>query len=208
MAVPRLLLADDQTMFVQALAELLRSKYELVDIVENGRALVESSLKHKPDVIVTDVTMPLMNGIDAIRRLRKEETPPKVIFLTMHGDPEIVAECVRSGASGFVKKESCYEELVAAIDAVLNNQVYFPPGTSEEVLASDAKSTGALDPLTSRQREILQLLAEGNTAKEIAAMMNVSTRTIEWHKYRMMRVLRVQNSAELVRYAVRSKLVV
>ena len=208
MAVPRLLLADDQTMFVQALAELLRSKYELVDIVENGRALVESSLKHKPDVIVTDVTMPLMNGIDAIRRLRKEETPPKVIFLTMHGDPEIVAECVRSGASGFVKKESCYEELVAAIDAVLNNNVYFPPGTSAEVLASDAKSAGAVDPLTSRQREILQLLAEGNTAKEIAAMMNVSTRTIEWHKYRMMRVLGVQNSAELVRYAVRSKLVV
>jgi DNA-binding NarL/FixJ family response regulator len=207
MALARLLLADDHVMFVQALAKLLRSRFDLVDIVENGRALWESSLNHKPDVIVTDITMPLMNGIEAVRRLRKEGVLAKIIFLTMHADDEIVAECFRAGASGFVNKACCYDELLVAIDVVLNNNFYIPPGISADVLTNDAKPAGGLDLLTSRQREILQLFAEGNTAKEIASLMNLSTRTIEWHKYRMMRALHVESSAQLVRYAVKSKLV-
>jgi len=192
------------------LVNLLNPKYGIVDVVDNGRALQESFRKHRPDAIVTDITMPLMNGLEAIRQLQKEGNSPRVVFLTMHHDIDLVRECFRCGGSAFVTKERSCDELIIAIEAVLKNHTYVSPGFPASVsdVSAAANSTAPrMDPLTSRQREILQLFAEGKTMKTIATIMNLSTRTVEWHKYRMMQVLNVQNSAELVRYALRTKLV-
>src|SRR5262245_62010574 len=130
----RVLLADDHMLFVQALAQLLAPKYDVVDIVGDGRALQTSARKHKPDVIVTDITMPLMNGLESARALLKDMHPPKIIFLTMHADPEIARECFNCGGSGFVNKESSYDELLTAIEAVLQNHMYLSPTVSSGLI--------------------------------------------------------------------------
>jgi DNA-binding NarL/FixJ family response regulator len=207
----RVLLADDHNVFAQALNDLLAQRYEVVEIVGDGRALQAAARKHKPDVIVTDITMPLMSGLESIRALRKDIHKPKVVFLTMHADAELARECFRAGASAFVTKDLSYDELIAAIDSALANELYLSPNIAAGLMdglkeTNEAESDA--DPLTPRQREILQLLAEGKTMKEIASVTNLSTRTVEWHKYRMMRLLRIQRSAELVQHAVKMKLVV
>jgi DNA-binding NarL/FixJ family response regulator len=205
----RVVLADDHILFTQALAELLAEKYELLDIVTDGKALVASVRQHNPDVVLVDVTMPLMNGLDSARLLRKEPGPPKIIFLTMHSERDLVRECFHSGASGFLTKESGFEEIANAIDAVMANQTYVSRNSAVDLagVLSEPLEGRRTDELTSRQREILQLFAEGKTMKEIAFATNLSTRTVEWHKYRMMRMLHVRRSAELVQYAVKMKLV-
>lgn len=206
----RVVLADDHVLFAQALARLLAEKYEVLDIVGDGKALVASVRQHQPDVAIVDITMPLMNGLDSVRLLRKDLQPPRIIFLTMHGETDIVRECFQSGASGFLTKESPFDELVSAIDAVMTNQKYVSPGNAAgfvEVSEDDTDGGRRFGVLTSRQREILQLFAEGKTMKEIASVTNLSTRTVEWHKYRMMRMLNVRRSAELVQHAIRMKLV-
>jgi DNA-binding NarL/FixJ family response regulator len=206
----RVLLADDHELFLQALQKLLTPRYDVVGAVENGRALQESFRSLQPDVIVTDITMPLMNGLEAIRQLRKEGNLPKVVFLTMHDDAALVRECFDAGASAFLTKSSVSEELITAIEAVLMNHRYVSSLLPADVLTvrlHSRETDGHVDLLTSRQREILQLFAEGNTMKEIARMMNLSTRTVEWHKYRMMRSLHAENSAQLVRHALKAKLV-
>ncbi len=206
----RILLADDHPLFTQALKLMLDERYEVVDIVTDGKALIAASQKHKPDLIITDVTMPLMNGLDAVRCLGKDTHRPKIIFLTMHSDSDIVRDCLASGGAGFVTKDSSYSELVVAIDAVLANHTYISPNlgtTIMEQLTHPATSPTEAEQLTTRQREILQLFAEGKTMKEIATVTNLSTRTVEWHKYQMMKQLGVRRSSQLVQHAVRKKLV-
>jgi DNA-binding NarL/FixJ family response regulator len=211
MSTTRLLLADDHILFVEALVVLLRPKYDIVGVVENGRTLQEYSRRLQPDVIVTDITMPLLNGLEAVRRVRKEEAhPPKVVFLSMHADPDLARECFKCGGSAFVTKECSYDELTTAIEAALGNHMYLSPAIAADlldVLSNPTNVRSDYDQLTDRQREILQLLAEGKTTKEIAFALNLSTRTVEWHKYRTMRMLHVRTNAEMLRCAVRLKLV-
>jgi NarL family two-component system response regulator LiaR len=206
----RVLLADDHILFAQAIARLLAQRYEVVDIVGDGKALQASARAHKPDVIVADITMPHMSGLDSVRSLRRESHMPKIVFLTMHAETELARECFRSGGSAFVTKESGFDELVTAIETVLSNKRYISPNIAAGVIDLAKESPAAsseLDELTTRQREILQLFAEGKTMKEIATLTNLSTRTVEWHKYRMMRMLGVERSAELIQHAVRMRLV-
>jgi len=206
----RVLLADDHVLFAQAVARLLAQRFEVVDVVGDGRALLNSARNHKPDVVVVDVTMPLMSGLDSVRSLCKDQYTPKIVFLTMHGDVAIARECFSCGASAFVDKEGGGDELLVAIDTVMANQLYVSPSVAESVidlLRSPTSADGEFEVLTSRQREILQLFAEGKTMKEIASFTQLSTRTVEWHKYRLMRALHVTRSAELVQHAVRMKLV-
>ena len=206
----RIVLADDHSLFAQAVAQLLGQRYTVVDIVADGRALQTSVRAHQPDVIVTDVTMPLMSGLESIRLLRKDNQMPKVVFLTMHADTELARECFNCGGSAFVNKESSYDELLVAIDAVMANQQYLSPSIAGGFvdLATDTSAPTESEQLTSRQREILQLFAEGKTMKEIASLTNLSTRTVEWHKYKIMRILGARCSAELIHHAMRMKLVV
>jgi DNA-binding NarL/FixJ family response regulator len=206
----RVLLADDHVLFAETLSHLLAKRYEIVDIVGDGRALLASARKYKPDVIVVDVTMPLMSGLESVRTLRKDSHIPKVVFLTMHTDTELARECLNCGAAAFVSKESSFDELSVAIDTVMSDQPYISPNVAAGAagdLTKPAAVSNQFVPLTARQREILHLFAEGKTTKEIASFINLSTRTVEWHKYRIMRTLRVRRSAELVQYAVRMKMV-
>ncbi len=207
---PRLLLADDHVLLLDVLQPVLSARYEVIAAVHDGRALLEACRALKPDVIITDITMPLLNGLDAIRQLKRLMSLPKVVFLTMHHDFELVRECFRFGGSAFVAKERSCEDLLAAIAAVLRNHRYVSPEflsvLSELTPDSDCANERS-DPLTSRQREILQLFAEGKSVKEIAVALNLSTRTVEWHKYRTMEVLHAANGAELIRYAIKIRLV-
>jgi DNA-binding NarL/FixJ family response regulator len=155
--------------------------------------------------------MPLMSGLESIRSLQKDSIIPKIVFLTMHADTELARECFNCGGTGFVTKECSFDELIVAIDTVMSNRLYLSPNIAAgliDTLREPGASGSEFDPLTSRQREILQLFAEGKTMKEIASVTNLSTRTVEWHKYRIMRMLNVRRSAELVQHAVRMKLVV
>jgi DNA-binding NarL/FixJ family response regulator len=206
----RVLVADDHNLFAQALVHLLAQRYEVVDVVADGKALLASTEKHKPDVVITDITMPLMSGLESARSLRKAQYTPKIVFLTMHADAELARECFNCGGSAFVNKESSYDELLVAIDAVMANQQYLSPSIAGGFvdLATDTSAPNESEQLTSRQREILQLFAEGKTMKEIASMTNLSTRTVEWHKYKIMRILGARCSAELIHHAMRMKLVV
>jgi DNA-binding NarL/FixJ family response regulator len=206
----RVLLADDHLLFVEALRGLLEPKYDVVDTVSNGKALQVSARAHKPDVIVADVTMPLMNGLNGVRSLRGERYIPKIVFLTMHADPELVRECFNSGGSAFVIKDSSFDELTIAIDAVLEGRQYVSPSVAAGLVnppIEHSTEESGFDLLSARQREILQLLAEGKATKEIATITNLSTRTVEWHKYRMMRLLNARRGTDLIKYAFRMKLV-
>jgi DNA-binding NarL/FixJ family response regulator len=206
----RVLLADDHVLFAQALKAMLQPKYEVVDIVGNGRDLQIAARAQKPDVIVADITMPLMNGLDGIRALRTERYMPKIVFLTMHSDARLVRECFNCGGSAFVVKDCGFEELTVAIEAVLEGRQYVSASIAADLMDTLRKPSDeqfAFGALTSRQREILQLLAEGKTTKEIARITSLSTRTIEWHKYRIMRLLNARRGAELIRYAFQMKLV-
>ena len=206
----RVVLADDHALFVQAMAQLLAPTYDVVDIVGDGRSLQVSARTHKPDVIVTDVTMPLLGGMESVRLLSKDSQPPKVVFLTMHAEPELARECFNCGGSAFVTKESGVGELIAAIDTVMSNQLYLSSNIAGGLIEALRGESNGSEPehLTCRQREMLQMFAEGKSMKEIACDANLSTRTVEWHKYQLMRILRVRSSAELVQRAVRMKLVI
>jgi DNA-binding NarL/FixJ family response regulator len=205
----RVLLAEDHTLFAQALTDRLSQKYDVVDIARDGKSLVAAARKYRPDVIIADITMPFMSGLESIRSLRKDPYTPKIVFLTMHADIHLARECFKCGASAFVSKECSYNDLIAAIDAVMANHQYVSPNIASEVVdvLRDPDNTNS-ESLTARQLEILQLFAEGKTMKEIASITNLSTRTVEWHKYRMMRMLHVRRSAELVQEAMRMKLVI
>jgi DNA-binding NarL/FixJ family response regulator len=211
MSRPRILLADDHRIVAEGLKELLTPEFELLGIVEDGRVLVEEAKKLRPDVIVADITMPHLNGIDALAQLKKHDPGVKVVFLTMHREVAYARRALEAGAFGFVLKHSAPDELVTAIRAALQGQKYITPAMAGEVLESIQRdpesSKDPVSSLTPRQREILQLLAEGKTAKEIAAILEISTRTVEFHKYEMMQSTGIQTSAELVHFAIKHGLV-
>jgi DNA-binding NarL/FixJ family response regulator len=202
---PRILLADDHKMFAQGLRSLLEDEFELVGTVTDGQALIEAAHELDPDVIVVDISMPVLNGLDAVRQLTKEGTPARIIFLTMHADDSLVAEAFRCGGSGYVLKQSAGEELISAIGQVLAGHKYVTPLVATE--SARGLSKGVDRPqalrLTPRQREVLQLIIEGCTMKEIAARLGISTRTAESHKYEMMQGLGVESTAELIQYALK-----
>ncbi len=208
---PRVLLADDHLLVAEALKSLLAPDFDLVGVVGDGRGLLEAAATLKPDVIVADVSMPHLNGIDALIRLREDGNRTPVVFLTMHRDVSFARRALDAGASGFVLKHSAPTELVAAIRAALQGQTYLTPELAGEVLEAMKKGTETTgDPvgsLTPRQREVLQLLAEGRSAKEIASSLGISTRTVEFHKYQMMETLDLHSSAELTHFAIKHGLV-
>jgi DNA-binding NarL/FixJ family response regulator len=208
---PRVLLADDHLLVAEALTSLLTPEFELVGVVEDGRALVEAAATLRPDVIVADVTMPHLNGIDALVQLRQSGNPVPVVFLTMHRDVTFARRALEAGASGFVLKHSASIELITAVRAALEGRTYLTPQIAGEVLeAMNQGPTGTVDPirsLTPRQREVLQLLAEGRSAKEIASSLSISARTVEFHKYQMMETLDIHTNAELIHFAIKHGLV-
>jgi DNA-binding NarL/FixJ family response regulator len=206
----RILLADDHRIVAEGMKSLLESEFGPVTIVEDGRALVAAAEKLRPDVIVADISMPLLNGIDAARLIRKSQNDIRIVFLTMHTDPSYAAAAFEAGASGYVLKHAAPAELVTAIQYALQDKQYVSPliaGDLLEFYKSGEQKRFDESKLTPRQREILQLLAEGRPAKEIATILNLSARTVEFHKYRMMAELGIQSSAELVRFAVEHHIV-
>ena len=209
--LPRLLLADDHLMVAEALKSLLASEFELVGVVEDGATMVEAARTLNPDVIVADVTMPRLNGIAALVRLRQEGLRMPVVFLTMHRDASFARRALEAGAAGFVLKHSASVELVLAIRAALEGKTYLTPQLAGEVLeAMQGGPRHGDDPvaaLTPRQLEVLQQLAEGRSAKEIASSLSISPRTVEFHKYQMMETLGLHTSAELIHFAIKNGLV-
>jgi DNA-binding NarL/FixJ family response regulator len=205
------LLADDHAILMDGLLHMVRQDFDVVGVARDGRQMVEMARQFHPDVIVTDISMPQLNGIDAARILRKEAISGKLLFLTMHADLPLVEEAFRAGASGYILKLCGAEEFVKAIKCVARGSTYITPLLAGDLI-STLLTTGSQDvsresTLTLRQREVLQLLAEGKTMKEVAAQLGISTRTAESHKYEIMRQLGVQTTAGLIRYAVRIKLV-
>jgi len=207
MKKPRILLADDHRMVAEGLRGLLEAEYQLVGIVEDGRALLEAADKLVPDVVVADVSMPLLNGIEAVRQLKKKNKEIAVVFLTMHLDVAYAASAFEAGASGYVLKHSAPSELLTAISSALKGRTYITPLLAGDLLnyqrnrPKGGKEDG-LSSLTSRQREVLQLIAEGLSVKESATVLGISTRTVEFHKYSIMESLGLKSSAELMRFAV------
>jgi DNA-binding NarL/FixJ family response regulator len=208
---PRVLLCDDHRLVAEALKSLLAPEFDLVGVVEDGHALLEAAGALRPDVIVADVTMPHLNGIEALVQLRQGGDHVPVVFLTMHRDVTFARRALEAGASGFVLKHSAPAELVLAIRAALEGKTYLTPQLAGEVLESMKQGTErSNDPvvsLTPRQREVLQLLAEGRSAKEIAASLSISARTVEFHKYQLMETLGLHTNAELTHFAIKHGLV-
>jgi DNA-binding NarL/FixJ family response regulator len=201
----KILLADDHKMFSEGLRSLLEDGHDLFS-VEDGQALVDIAARIDPDIIIVDISMPVLNGFDAVRKLKKMGCSAKIIFLTMHADADLVAEAVRCGASAYVLKQSVGEELMTAITQVMEGKVYLPP--RDKVLDGSVEKNRAHSlKLTPRQTEVLRLIAQGHTMKEIAAVLGISTRTAESHKYEMMEALGIGTTAELVQYAMKLGLI-
>jgi DNA-binding NarL/FixJ family response regulator len=207
MKKPRILLADDHQIVLEGLKSLLGGEFEVVGTVEDGRALVEQAALLHPDVIVADISMPRLNGIEAARQIKKTDQNIKIVFLTMHLDATYAANAFEAGASGFVLKHSAPSELITAIQDVMKGQTYVTPLIAGELIRTyregDLQKKDSDRKISPRQREILQLLAEGKSSKEIASILKISARTVEFHKYRMMEQLNIKTSAELVQYAVK-----
>jgi DNA-binding NarL/FixJ family response regulator len=206
---PRVLLADDHALLLSAFEKLLAEDCEVVGKASDGRALVAAAEVLKPDVIVLDIQMPLLNGLEAARQIKQRVRDAKLVFLTINEDPDLAAEAFRSGASGYLLKRSAASELTTAIREVMQGRSYVTPLVTAGLVGSlmqpseQKRSPG----LTPRQREILQLLAEGRSMKEVAGVLNVTPKTVAFHKYRMMEQLRAKSTAELIQYAVKHHIV-
>jgi len=205
---PRVLLADDHALLLGALEKLLSAECEVVGQVADGRALVEAADRLKPDVIVLDISMPNLNGLEAGRQIKQRLRSVKLVFITMNEDPDLAAEAFRAGASGYLLKQSAATELMAAIRQVMQGRSYVTPLMTEGLMEAlmQPPEHGQTE-LTPRQREILQLLAEGRSMKEVATLLRITPSTVAFHKYRMMEQLKVKSSAELVQYAVKHHIV-
>jgi DNA-binding NarL/FixJ family response regulator len=203
----RVLLADDHVIVAEALKRLLEPEFELVGVVDDGFALLEAAAEKKPDVIVTDISMPGLNGIEALEELKKKNPDVHVVVLTMHREVAYARRALDAGALGYVLKHSAPEELVMAVRAAAAGRAFITPAIAGEVLHSvrsgDGAATDPANKLTLRQREILRLLADGLSAKKIAKRLKISPRTVEFHKYTMMETLGVSTSAELIRFALK-----
>jgi DNA-binding NarL/FixJ family response regulator len=208
-AKARVLIADDHTLVAEAFKRLLEPECEVVGTVADGRALLRAAPQLSPDLVLVDLNMPLLNGLDASEQLKQAMPKIKIIVLTMNEDPEIAAETMRKWASGYLLKKSAGSELLKAVRDVLRGAKYITPALQDaiaELDARDSRSTSSRT-LTPRQREVLQLLAEGHTMKEAAAILNVATRTVAFHKYRIMQEFGLENNSELLRFAMKQKLV-
>jgi len=209
--LPRILIADDHTLVAEACKKLLDSEYEVVGTVSDGRALVRAAVELRPHLIIVDVAMPLLNGLDAGQQVKEFLPSVKLVFLTMNPDADLVAEAFRRGASGYLLKTCAASELAIAVREVLRGKSYLSPmiakDTVDFLLRQDKKRIDEEDRLTDRQREVLQLLAEGKCMKEVAGVLNITTRTVAFHKYRIMELLDAKSSAELVQYAIRNHLI-
>ena len=207
MTRPRILMADDHLMLLEAFKALLEPDFDVVGTVTDGRALLEEFSRLHPDVVLLDVAMPLLNGLDAGRQLKAQRRSVKLIYLTMNPDPDLAGEALRLGASGYVLKSSAAQELKQAIHEALRGRSYITPLITRDVVGSLIQQRTSRNELTTRQREVLQLLAEGKSMKEVAAILDLTPRTVAFHKYRMMEQLRLKTSAELVTFAVREGVV-
>ena len=209
MPAPRVLLADDHHLLLGALEKLLQEDCQIVGRVSDGHALVAAAQQLKPDVIVLDVAMPLLNGLEAGRQIKQALRSVKLIYVTMNEDPDIAAEAFRVGASAYLLKRSTPVELLTAIREVMLGRSYVTPLVTEQLVESLLKveEHKAGQELTSRQREILQLVAEGRSMKEIAGVLDITPRTVAHHKYRLMDQLHIKSTAELVQYAVKHNMV-
>ena len=203
----RLLLADDHKIILDGLRSLLESEFEIVGTAGDGRALVAAMEQLRPDVIVVDISMPLLNGIEAVRQIKKLDKRVKVIFLTMHPDVTYAIRAFEAGASGYVLKHSASSELLTAIHEAIKGRTYVTPLIAGELLQAYKGETYGqaeeMEQLTQRQREILQLLVDGNSAKEIANLLNISPRTVEFHKYNMMSKLNLKSLSALIQYGIK-----
>jgi len=206
---PRVLLADDHALLLAAFEKLLADHCEVVGVVSDGRALVDAAERLRPDVIVLDIAMPLLNGLDAGRQIKQKLREVRLVFLTMNEDPALAAEAFRAGASAYLLKRSAASELRTALDEVMRGRSYVTPlvtGGMVEALLDHGKGPQPVE-LTPRQREVLQLLAEGRSMKEVATVLKLAPRTIAFHKYEMMKQLGITSTAELIQYAVRQHIV-
>jgi DNA-binding NarL/FixJ family response regulator len=211
MKLPRVILADDHNILVDAFRKLLEAHVEIVATVADGRALLDVAGALKPDVILLDIGMPLLNGLEAARQLKTKLPAVKLIFLTMHEDPDLAVEAMRAGASGYLLKTSASSELLHAIRQALKGRTYVTPGISkgmEKSFIRDPKGRQRPKSLTPRQCEVVQLLAEGKSMKEIADVLHVTPRTVAFHKYRTMEELALKSTAELIQFAIKNHIVV
>jgi len=203
----RVLLADDHKIVLDGLRSLLEPNFDIAGTVEDGRALVSAAQHLQPEVIVVDISMPLLNGIEAIRQIKKLDKQVKVVFLTMHPDVTYAARAFEAGASGYVLKHSASSELLTAIHEAIRGRTYVTPMIAGELLQAFNEGTyrqaGEEPQLTPRQREILQLLVEGNSAKEVANLLDISPRTVEFHKYSMISKLKLKSVSALIQYAIK-----
>ncbi len=207
----RILIADDHTLIAELCKKLLETDFDVIGIVSDGRALLRAARELKPDVIVVDVAMPILNGLDAGQQVKEMLPAVRLVYLTMNPDADVAAEAFARGASGYLLKTCAAAEMVLAVREVLRGKSYVSRGLSRDTIDvvrwSHKKLINADERLTPRQREVLQLLAEGKVMKEVGGILNMSTRTVAYHKYRMMEVLGAKSSAELVKYAVRNHMV-
>jgi DNA-binding NarL/FixJ family response regulator len=207
MKKPRVLMADDHSILLAGVRKLLEERYDVVGMVEDGRALLEAAERLKPDLILLDISMPLLNGLDAGRQLKKSQPDVKLLFLTMHASPQYATEAFKAGGSGYLLKQSAVSELPQAIEAVLQGKYYLTPSIAKPVIEKALKAEkpavkGSIAELTPRQRQVLQLIGEGKRTKEIAELLKLSVKTVEFHKNCIMNELNFHTTAELVRYAI------
>ena len=210
MSKPRILLADDHVLIRDGIRRLLETDYDIVGEASDGRELVRAAIKLRPDVIVVDIGMPNLNGLEAIRQLEKENLRAKIIFLTMNTGVEFAVQAFRLGASGYLLKVDASDELVRAIQEALGGRLYITPSIARDVMTAllevQAVAAGDEDPwtsLTGREREVLQLVSEGHKMAEIGEILHISPRTVERHKYKLMDKLKLRTTAELTHYAIR-----
>ncbi|MGA7567364.1 MAG: response regulator transcription factor [Terriglobales bacterium] len=207
----RILIADDHTLVAELCTRLLEVEFDVIGVVSDGRAMLREASKLKPDVIVVDVAMPILNGLDAGRQMKTILPTVKLVYLTMNPDVDVAAEAFRCGASGYLVKTCAAAELITAVRTVLRGTSYISSLLSRDAVSflrrREKKLVKEDDRLTERQREVLQLLAEGKVMKEVGSILHMTTRTVAFHKYRMMEVLGAKSNAELVKYAVRNHLV-
>lgn len=211
MSKPRLLLADDHTLLLEGYQKLLEQHFEIAGLVKNGRELVNAAVMLRPDVVLLDISMPLLNGLEATRQLRNLVPNCKIVIVTMHDDPEYLYEAFRAGASAYFLKQSAASELVSAIQSVLRGSIYITPLITADGLQTVRRAAGGGGRLESvlspRQREVLQLVAEGRTGKEIASLLQISVKTVEFHKSSIVRELGVRSIADMTRYAMKRGIV-
>jgi DNA-binding NarL/FixJ family response regulator len=204
---PRILLADDHKLITEALQHLLQTDFDVVGTVSDGRALIKAAAELKPELVIVDIGMPLLNGLDAADQLKELHPDIKVIFLTQNREPRYAVEAFRRKASGYLLKDSAASELTTAIREALQGRSYVSPAIAKGMHEHGLNPEPGLRELSPREREVLQLLAEGKSMKEVAAVLDISPRTVEFHKYRVMELLGVKTNAELVQYAIKHGLI-